>query len=106
MEAGVDRSAAGTEILALPAPAHARDNRGRRAFPANCPTKASTCYRHSELQATRKGSIADPASERPGRALPQASANLSAPTGDVTPNVRGHRADEMESATRSTASEA
>ena len=28
-EAGINRSAAGTEILALPAPAHARDNRGR-----------------------------------------------------------------------------
>src|SRR5438067_12846825 len=51
-EAGVDRSAAGTDILALPAPTHARDNRWRRASPANCPAEASTCYRHSVLQAT------------------------------------------------------
>jgi hypothetical protein len=36
--------------LALPAPAHARDNRGRPAFPANCPTEASTCYRHTVFQ--------------------------------------------------------
>src|ERR1700682_4411147 len=54
-EAGVDRSAAGTEILAVPAPAQPRDNRGRRALPENCPTQASTCYRHSVLQATWKG---------------------------------------------------
>ena len=53
-EAGINRSAAGTEILALPAPAHARDNRGRRAFPVNCPTEASTCYRHRVRQVTRK----------------------------------------------------
>src|ERR1700704_6756731 len=44
-EAGVDRSAAGTEILAVPAPAHARDHRGRRTLPANCSTEALTCYR-------------------------------------------------------------
>ena len=51
-EAGVDRSASGIEILALPAPANARDNRRRRAFPANCPTEASTLDRHSVLQPT------------------------------------------------------
>src|SRR6478672_2184207 len=34
-KAGVDRSAAGTDILAISAPAYARDNRRLRAFPAN-----------------------------------------------------------------------
>jgi len=59
-EAGVHRPAPGTEILALPAPANARDNRRRRAFPANFPTEASTCDRHSVLQSTTaKPSIAD-----------------------------------------------
>jgi hypothetical protein len=51
-EARVDRSAAGTDILALPAPAHSRDNRRRRGFPANGPTEASTCDCHGVLQAT------------------------------------------------------
>src|SRR4030088_2973173 len=51
-ETGVDRSASGTEILAVPTPAYARDNRRRRAFPANFPTEASTCDRHSVLQPT------------------------------------------------------
>ena len=41
-KASVNRSAAGTEILAHPAPAHTRDNRGHRTLPANCPTEAST----------------------------------------------------------------
>ena len=49
-EAGVDRSAPGAEILALPAPANARDDRWRRAFPTNLPTEASTCDRHDVLQ--------------------------------------------------------
>src|SRR5215471_14190020 len=49
-EAGVDGSAAGTEILTVPAPAHARSHRWFRAFPTNCPTEAPTCYRHSLLQ--------------------------------------------------------
>src|SRR5215471_1668584 len=53
-EAGVDRSATRADILAVPAPAHARHNWGCRAFPANCPTEASTCYRHSPVQATRE----------------------------------------------------
>jgi hypothetical protein len=52
MEAGVDRSASGTEILALPAPAYARDDRRRRAFPADFPTETSTCDRHSVLHPT------------------------------------------------------
>lgn len=51
-EAGVDRSASGTEILALPAPAYARDDRRRRAFPADFPTETSTCDRHSVLHPT------------------------------------------------------
>src|SRR5436309_3119499 len=60
-EAGVDRSAAGTDILALSAPAHARDDWWRRAFPANRSTEASTCYRHSVLQAIKwEAFIADP----------------------------------------------
>jgi hypothetical protein len=54
MEAGVDRSTAGADILAIPAPAHARDNRGRGAFPSNCSTEASTCYRHGVLQTGRR----------------------------------------------------
>ena len=54
-EAGVDRSATGTDILAFPAPAHAGDNRWRRAFPTNYPAEASTCYRHDMLQATKEG---------------------------------------------------
>jgi hypothetical protein len=51
-EAGVDRSASGTEILALPAPAYARDDRPRRAFPADFPAETSTCDRHSVLHPT------------------------------------------------------
>ena len=62
-EAGVDRAAAGTDILTLPAPAYTGDNGGRRAFPANCPTEASTCYRHSVLQATTGIPDRDPTSE-------------------------------------------
>jgi hypothetical protein len=50
-EASVDRSAARTDILALPAPAHTRDNRRLRAFPADCPAEASSCDRHSVFQA-------------------------------------------------------
>src|SRR5690348_17978256 len=50
-KAGVHRSAAGSEILAIPAPAHARDHRRRRAFPVNRSTEASTCYRHRVLLA-------------------------------------------------------
>src|SRR6266550_500995 len=84
-EAGVDRSAAGTDILALPAPAHARDNRGSRAFPANCPTEASTCYRHSVLPATRRSFDRRSYAERTTPAITQASTSLSV-TGDVTRN--------------------
>ena len=51
-EAGVDCSASSTEILALPAPANARDNRRRRAFPADLPTETSTRDRHSFLYPT------------------------------------------------------
>jgi hypothetical protein len=51
-EAGVDRSAPGAEILAIPAPTNARDDRRRRTFPANRPTEASTRDRHIVLQAT------------------------------------------------------
>ena len=49
-EASVDRAAARTDILALPAPAHARDNWRLRAFPADCPAEASSCDRHSVFQ--------------------------------------------------------
>ena len=62
-EAGVDRSAAGADILAVPAPAHTRNNRGRRAFPANSPAEASTCYRHNMLHPTMGALFADPTSE-------------------------------------------
>ncbi len=56
-ETSVDRSAPSTDILALPAPANTRDNWRRRAFPANCPTKATTCDRHSVLQSTTAKSL-------------------------------------------------
>ena len=86
-ETGVDRSAAGADILAIPAPAHARDHRGRRAFPANRPTETSTCYRHMVIQETRgKALIANPTSESTGTAIARASTSLSVFTGDVTPN--------------------
>src|SRR5262245_40057772 len=47
MEAGVHRSAAGTEILAFPAPAHPRYDRWLGAFPADRPTETLTSDRHS-----------------------------------------------------------
>ena len=50
-EASVDRSAARTDVLALPAPAHARDNRRLRALPADSPAEASSCDGHSVFQA-------------------------------------------------------
>src|SRR5215813_10474815 len=68
-ETGVDRSAAGAEILAVPAPAHARNNRGCRAFPANCATEASTCYRHSFPRGQDKNLIADATSKSTGPAI-------------------------------------
>jgi hypothetical protein len=88
-EAGVDRSAPGTDILALPAPANARDNRRRRAFPANCPTEASTCYRHSVLKGMAL--IVDLTSESTGLAISQAFTSVSDPTGDVPPNLAFER---------------
>ena len=63
-KAGVDRSAAGTDILAVPAPAHARDNRRCRALPTNCSTKASACDRHGCSRTGREPLTADPTSER------------------------------------------
>ena len=63
-KAGVDRSAAGTDILAVPAPAHARDNRRCRALPTNCSTKASACDRHGCSRTGRDSLTADPTSER------------------------------------------
>ena len=56
-EAGVDCSVASTDVLALPTPAHARDNRGRRAFPANRATEASACYRHSVRASGNTGHV-------------------------------------------------
>ena len=49
-EASVDRAAARTDILAVPAPAHASDNWRLRAFPADCPAEASSCDCHSVFQ--------------------------------------------------------
>lgn len=46
-EASVDRAAARTDILALPAPAHTRDNWRLRAFPADRSAEAPSCDRHS-----------------------------------------------------------
>jgi hypothetical protein len=83
-EAGVNCSAAGTEKLAVPAPAHARNNRERRAFPANCPTEASTCYRHSVLKGMAL--IVDLTSESTWLAISRAFTCLSDPTGDVPPD--------------------
>jgi hypothetical protein len=82
-EAGVDRSAAGTNILAVPAPAHTRNNRGRRAFPANCPAEASTCYRHDMLHPTMGALIADPTSESMAPAISARSARLASLARDV-----------------------
>jgi hypothetical protein len=91
-EAGVDRSAAGTEILAVPAPAHARNNRWRRAFPANCPAEASTCYRHNFSPGNMgKILIADAKSESTGPATIRASPRLPVPTCDATPNLSLNR---------------
>lgn len=53
-EAGVYRSAAAADILAVPAPTHARDHRRRRAFPSNRPAQAATCYRHVVLLAAAR----------------------------------------------------
>jgi hypothetical protein len=90
-EAGVNRSAAGTEILALPTPAHARDNRERRGFPANCPTEASTCYRHTCSRQQGDALIVDLTSESTGLAISQAFTSLSDPTGDMPPNLAFER---------------
>ena len=49
-EAGVNGSAAGANILALPAPAHARDDRWLRACPPDCSAQTSTGNRHSSLR--------------------------------------------------------
>src|SRR6185437_14794483 len=53
-EAGVDRSAARADILALPAPAHARDDRRLRALPAHRPAEASSRDGHGYSR-QRKG---------------------------------------------------
>ena len=58
-EAGVDRAAPRTDILALPAPAHASDNWRLRAFPADCPAKASSCDCHSVFQSKEAYVIAE-----------------------------------------------
>ena len=89
-EAGVDRSAAGTDILTLPTPANARDNRRRRAFPADGPTEASTCDRHTVLP--RGHLMADRTSESPTRQITQASAPAFVPTEATTPDLGVNRA--------------
>jgi hypothetical protein len=85
-KARVDRSTASTDILAVSAPAHARNNRGFRAFPANCPTEASTCYRHSLLHAREKILIADPTSKSTGPAISRGLLSEYVPDGDATPD--------------------
>jgi len=66
-ETSIDRSAAGTEILTVPAPAHACHDRRLSAFPVNCCAKTSSCDRHSALQAASATLIADPTSESTAR---------------------------------------
>jgi len=48
-ETGVDRSASRAEILAVPAPAHPRDNRRRSAFPSNRAADTPARDRHGIL---------------------------------------------------------
>ena len=79
-EAGVDRSASGTEILALPAPAYARDDRRRRAFPADFPTETSTCDRHSVLHPTTANPL-----------IADATSKATSPANHaVSPRLRAH----------------
>jgi hypothetical protein len=83
-EASVDRSAARTDILALPAPAHARDNRRLRAFPADCPAEASSCDRHSVFQAKEAILESYVGGHKFGKHV--GSTGRPAPMGTATPN--------------------
>jgi hypothetical protein len=58
----------------------------------NCPTEASTCYRHRVLQVTRKRRCSPILRRRAqGRQSRRHPPSLSVPTGDVTSNVPSQR---------------
>ena len=66
-ETSIHRSAARTEILTVPAPAHACHDRWLSAFPVDCSAKTTSGDRHSGLQATRATLTANPKSESTAR---------------------------------------
>jgi len=92
-EASVDRAAARTEILALPAPADACDNWRLRAFPADCPAETSSCDRHNAFQSKEAELlIANPTSASQAAQITQGSSRRSASMGTTMQSQLARRA--------------
>ena len=74
-KARANRSAACAQVLAIPAPTHARDDGGLRAFPANRAAEAPASHCHHSLQG--QGKVPAHRSYRPRQRHPSPSTDPS-----------------------------